>query len=47
MLLLLLWKYNRSNEYRYKQGTTAVLETRERRFEIVSESVSRAEAMES
>ena len=35
----------RSGDYRYPRGTTAVLETSIRRFEVVSETVQ--EAMES
>lgn len=36
----------RSGEYHYKRGTTAVLETSVRKFEITSESVTRVESME-
>ena len=44
---------SRSGEYHYKRGTTAVLETTVRKFEVTSETVtttaeaSGAEAMES
>ena len=38
----------RSREYKYRRGTTAVLETTVREFEVTSETVSSAaEAMES
>ena len=36
----------RSGEYRYKRGTTAILETSVRKFDITSESVTRVESME-
>ena len=35
----------RSGDYRYCRGTTGVLETSVRRFEVVSESVSGMESM--
>ncbi len=36
----------RSGDYRYRHGTTGVLDTNVRRFEVVSENVSSAESME-
>ena len=36
----------RSGDYRYRRGTTGVLETSVRRFEVVSESVSGVESMD-
>ena len=36
----------RSRDYWYRRGTTGVLETSVRRFEVVSESVSGVESMD-
>ena len=37
---------HRSGEYSYPHGTTAVLETSVRRFQVTSETVTRVESME-
>ena len=43
---MVLIGFYRSGVYRYRQGATAVLEKSERKFEVISQSTSRAESMD-